>query len=222
MSSPNVLSGEQNKKVFVSIAGNIGSGKSSLTKLLSTRLGWVPFFESVDDNPYLSNFYSDMKRWSFHLQIYFLSNRFKNHKKIIEMRKSVVQDRSIYEDVEIFARNLYEMGNMDKRDYENYRELFSIMVDYLRPPDLLIYLRANIDTLLKQIKLRGRNYEQSISRDYLERLNASYEDWIKRYGIGKLLVIESDGIDFVNNSSHLNDIVNKVEEAIGNQPLAVS
>lgn len=214
------MASQSPEKVFISIAGNIGSGKSSLTKLLSKHFGWVPFFESVDDNPYLSDFYGDMKRWSFHLQVYFLSNRFKNHKKIIEMPESVVQDRSIYEDVEIFARNLHEMGNMDKRDYENYRELFNIMVDYLKPPDLLIYLRANIDTLMKQIKLRGREYEQSISKDYLERLNASYEDWIKRYGtrlehssagIGNLLVIESDGIDFVGNSTHLNDIIKKVE-----------
>ncbi len=217
------MASQSPKKVFISIAGNIGSGKSSLTKLLSKHFGWVPFFESVDDNPYLSDFYGDMKRWSFHLQVYFLSNRFKNHKKIIEMPESVVQDRSIYEDVEIFARNLHEMGSMDKRDYENYRELFNIMVDYLKPPDLLIYLRANIDTLMKQIKLRGREYEQSISKDYLERLNASYEDWIKRYdtrlkhsgaGIGNLLVIESDGIDFVNNHKHLNDIIAKIERGL--------
>jgi len=201
-------------KLFVSIAGNIGSGKSSLTKLLSKHFGWIPFFESVDDNPYLSDFYGDMKRWSFHLQIYFLSNRFKNHKAIVEMRESVVQDRSIYEDVEIFARNLYEMGNMERRDYENYSELFGIMVDYLKPPDLLVYLRANVDTLLRQIKLRGRNFEQSISRDYLERLNASYEDWIKRYDIGKLLVIESDDLDFVKNPDHLSDIIGKVEGAL--------
>jgi len=208
-------------KVFISIAGNIGSGKSSLTKLLAKHFGWVPFFESVDDNPYLSDFYGDMKRWSFHLQVYFLSNRFINHKKIIEMPESVVQDRSIYEDVEIFARNLHEMGNMDKRDYENYRELFNIMVDYLKPPDLLVYLRARIDTLVSQIKLRGRSYEQSISRDYLERLNASYEDWIKRYdtgpgpsGTGKLLVIESDEIDFVNNHTHLEEIIGKIEREL--------
>jgi hypothetical protein len=203
-------------KVFISIAGNIGSGKSSLTKLLSEHFGWTPFYESVDDNPYLSDFYGDMKRWSFHLQVYFLSNRFKNHKKIVDMSGSVVQDRSIYEDVEIFARNLHEMGDMDKRDYENYRELFSIMVDYLKPPDLLIYLRANVETLIKQIKLRGREYEQSIKKDYLERLSTSYEDWIKRYNIGNLLVIESDEIDFVNNSTHLNDIIRRVGEAIGN------
>jgi hypothetical protein len=217
------MASQSSRKVFISIAGNIGSGKSSLTKLLSEHFGWVPFYESVEDNPYLSDFYGDMKRWSFHLQVYFLSNRFKNHKKIIDMPESVVQDRSIYEDVEIFARNLHEMGNMDRRDYDNYRDLFSIMVDYLKPPDLLIYLRANIDTLMKQIRLRGREYEQGIRRDYLERLNASYEDWIKRYdtrsrcpaaSFGDLLVIESDEIDFVNNSAHLNDIVRKVERAI--------
>jgi deoxyadenosine/deoxycytidine kinase len=201
-------------KVFISIAGNIGSGKSSLTKLLGEHFGWTPFYESVEDNPYLSDFYGDMKRWSFHLQVYFLSNRFKNHKKIVEVPESVVQDRSIYEDVEIFARNLHEMGNMDNRDYENYRELFSIMVDYLKPPDLLIYLRANIETLMKQIRLRGREYEQSIKRDYLERLNLSYEDWIKRYKLGNLLVIESDEIDFVNNGAHLNDIIKRIERGL--------
>ncbi len=217
----------RNKKVFVSIAGNIGSGKSSLTKLLSDHFGWIPFYESVDNNPYLSDFYGDMKRWSFHLQVYFLSNRFKNHKKIVEMPEPVVQDRSIYEDVEIFARNLHEMGNMDARDYENYRELFGIMIDYLKTPDLLIYLRAGVDTLLRQIKLRGRSYEQSISREYLERLNISYEDWIRRYSnglqnsgpaAGRLLVIESDEIDFVKNGDHLNDIIQKVEKALYTSP----
>ncbi len=211
------------KKLFVSIAGNIGSGKSSLTKLLSERFGWIPFFESVDDNPYLKDFYADMKRWSFHLQVYFLSNRFKNHQRISEMSASVVQDRSIYEDVEIFARNLHEMGNMSDRDYESYRELFGIMVTYLRRPDLLIYLRANIDTLLRQIKLRGRGFEQGITREYLNRLNTSYEDWISRYGeqavesdgsLNKLLIIESDDLDFVNNPNHLNKITTRVEETL--------
>lgn len=202
------------RKVFVSIAGNIGSGKSSLTRLLANHFNWVPFFESVDDNPYLSDFYADMKRWSFHLQVYFLSNRFTNHKKIIEMPEPVVQDRSIYEDVEIFARNLHEMGNMDARDYRNYRELFNIMVGYLKPPDLMIYLRASVDTLLKQIRLRGRSYEQSISKDYLERLNVSYEDWTAGYNIGRLLTIESDEIDFVNNGDHLSDIIKKVANAL--------
>lgn len=201
------------KKVFVSIAGNIGSGKSSLTKLLGKHFNWIPFYESVDNNPYLSDFYGDMKRWSFHLQVYFLSNRFKNHKQIVEMPESVVQDRSIYEDVEIFARNLHEMGNMDVRDYENYRELFGIMIGYLKPPDLLIYLRANIETLLKQIRLRGRSYEQSISKEYLNLLNSSYEDWIKRYD-GELLVIESDEIDFVNNGDHLSEIIKRVESIL--------
>ncbi len=202
------------RKLFISIAGNIGSGKSSLTRLLSTHFGWIPFYESVDDNPYLRDFYSDMKRWSFHLQVYFLSNRFINHKKIVEMSESVVQDRSIYEDVEIFARNLHEMGNMDTRDYDNYRELFSIMVDYLKPPDLLVYLRANTDTLLRQIKLRGRSYEQGISQDYLERLNASYESWVAKYKIGEVLIIESDDLDFVNNSDHLSEIISRVGEAL--------
>ncbi len=217
------------RKLFVSIAGNIGSGKSSLTKLLSEHFNWVPFFESVDDNPYLKDFYSDMKRWSFHLQVYFLSNRFKNHKKISEMSESVIQDRSIYEDAEIFARNLHEMGNMSVRDYESYNELFKVMIPYLRRPDILIYLRANVETLLRQIKLRGRGFEQGITKDYLVRLNASYEEWIEKYNeetdlsdasLNKLLIIESDDLDFVYNRKHLDEIVRKVEAAIDSEATA--
>jgi|YelNatPaOPRAMG01_1025707.scaffolds.fasta_scaffold00358_29 deoxyadenosine/deoxycytidine kinase len=199
------------RKVFLCVAGNIGSGKSSLTRLLSEHFHWKAFYEAVDNNPYLSDFYADMKRWAFHLQVFLLSHRFKSHKEIVEMNESVIQDRSIYEDVEIFARNLYEMGNMDRRDYESYKELFSIMVDYLKPPDILIYLRANVDTLLRQIKLRGRPFEQSISREYLERLNGSYEAWISRYNRSRIMIVESDEIDFVNNKDHLLDIIKRVE-----------
>ncbi|MGC8595509.1 MAG: deoxynucleoside kinase [Candidatus Kryptoniota bacterium] len=203
-----------NGKVFLCIAGNIGSGKSSLTRLLSEHFHWKAFYEAVDNNPYLSDFYADMKRWAFHLQVFLLSHRFKSHKEIVEMKESVIQDRSIYEDVEIFARNLHEMGNMDQRDYENYKELFSIMVEYLKPPDILIYLRANVDTLLRQIKLRGRPFEQGISREYLERLNGSYEAWISRYNLSKIMIVESDEIDFVNNKDHLLYIINRVETAV--------
>lgn len=202
------------RKVFLCIAGNIGSGKSSLTRLLSEHFHWKAFYEAVDNNPYLSDFYTDMKKWAFHLQVFLLSHRFKSHKQIVEMKESVIQDRSIYEDVEIFARNLYEMGNMDRRDYESYRELFSIMVEYLNPPDILIYLRASVDTLLRQIKLRGRRFEQSISREYLERLNGSYEAWISRYNMSRVMIVESDEIDFVNNKDHLFDIIKRVENAI--------
>jgi deoxyadenosine/deoxycytidine kinase len=157
----------------------------------------------VEDNPYLNDFYGDMKRWSFNLQVYFLSNRFRSHKAITEGPDSVVLDRVIYEDAEIFARNLYEMGNMEKRDYSNYVALYEVMTGYLRAPDLLIYLRANVDTLMRQIASRGRDFEQSIRREYLSQLNMHYERWIREYRLGKLLVIESDALDFVNRNEDL-------------------
>ena len=202
------------KPVFLAVAGNIGAGKSSLTKLLAERFGWKPYFESVDDNPYLADFYNDMRRWSFHLQIYFLANRFKNHRQIVESGESVIQDRSIYEDAMIFARNLHDMGNMDPRDYENYVSLFRVMTDYLRPPDLMIYLRASVDTLLAQIRRRGRTFEQGIERRYLELLNRHYEEWIADYNIGPLLVVKSDSIDFVNRSEDLEKIAVSVERKL--------
>ena len=202
------------KKYFIAVAGNIGAGKSSLTKLLSDRFGWKPFFESVADNPYLGDFYGDMKRWSFNLQVYFLSNRFMSHKAITEGPDPVILDRVIYEDAEIFARNLYEIEKMDERDYKNYVELYKVMTAYLRPPDLLIYLRANIDTLLKQIALRGRDFEQGIPREYLEQLNRHYENWTQRYRLGPLLTVESDDLDFVNKKEDLETIVKMIEERL--------
>ena len=201
-------------KVFLGIAGNIGSGKSSLTRLLAEHFGWTPYFESVEDNPYLRDFYGDMSRWSFHLQVYFLSNRFRSHKSIVEGGDAVVLDRVIYEDAEIFARNLFEIGKMDERDYRNYIALYDVMTEYLRPPDLLIYLRANIDTLLRQIALRGRSYEQSIPREYLEQLNRHYESWIKRYDKGPLLVVESDELDFVNNPDDFDNLMATIASAL--------
>lgn len=203
------------KKVFIAVAGNIGSGKSSLTTMLGKHFDWKPYFESVEDNPYLSDFYGDMKRWSFHLQIYFLSHRFTNHKQIVESPESVIQDRSIYEDAEIFARNLHEIGNMDKRDYENYVALYHVMTEYLRAPDLMIYLRATVDTLKKQIAKRGRSYEQSIKREYLEQLNHHYESWIANYKLGPLLVIESDNLDFVHSEKDFQYVEKLVKEKIG-------
>jgi len=200
------------KKYFISVAGNIGSGKSSLTKMIAKEFGWVPYYESVQDNPYLSDFYDDMRRWSFQLQVYFLSHRFHTHKKIIDSKKSVIQDRSIYEDVEIFARNLYLMGRMEKRDYQNYRALFYEMVSYLKAPDLVVYLKADVKTLFKQIKLRGRDFEQSIEKKYIERLNRSYKKWINEYKLGKVLVIESDNIDFVNNSDDFKNIISSIKK----------
>jgi deoxyadenosine/deoxycytidine kinase len=202
------------KKYFIAVAGNIGSGKSSLTKLLSAHFGWTPYFESVEDNPYLSDFYADMKRWSFNLQVYFLSNRFRSHKLITEGPQSVILDRAIYEDAEIFARNLFEIGNMEERDYRNYVALYQVMTGYLRAPDLLIYLRANVDTLQRQISLRGRDFEQSIRREYLEQLNRHYEAWIRRYNLGKVLVVESDALDFVNRKDDFRRVVEMIGEKL--------
>jgi deoxyadenosine/deoxycytidine kinase len=200
--------------LFVAVAGNIGAGKSSLTKLLGERFHWKPYYESVDDNPYLSDFYADMHRWSFHLQIYFLANRFKCHKLIVESSESVIQDRSIYEDAEIFAHNLYDIGKMEKRDYENYVSLFHVMMEYLKPPDLMIYLKASVDTLLRQISRRGRSFEQGIQRDYLEQLNGLYTSWIDNYRLGPLLVIPSDNLDFVNKKDDLQHVISLVKNAL--------
>jgi len=202
------------RKYFIAVAGNIGAGKSSLTNLLSERFGWKPFFESVADNPYLGDFYADMNRWSFNLQVYFLSNRFQSHKAITEGPESVILDRVIYEDAEIFARNLYQIGKMDERDYTNYVELYKVMTEYLRPPDLLIYLRANLDTLVKQISLRGRDFEQGIPREYLEQLNKHYESWTRSYKLGPLLTVESDDLDFVNKKEDLEKIVEMIERKL--------
>ena len=200
--------------MFLTIAGNIGSGKSSLTSLLHERFGWQPFFESVDDNPYLADFYGDMRRWSFHLQVYFLSQRFITHRDITSSARDVVQDRSIYEDAEIFAKNLHSIGRMDDRDYANYRALFDSMTSYLRAPDLMVYLRASVDTLLRQITLRGRSYEQGIERSYLEQLNALYEEWIAGYTLGPLLIIDTDATDFVHDSVQREEILLRITGAI--------
>ena len=198
---------------FISIAGNIGAGKSSLTGLLAKHLGWEPVYESVDGNPYLSDFYEDMRRWSFNLQIYFLSSRFRHQKQMLEKEGRVVQDRTIYEDVEIFAKNLHEMGLMSDRDFSNYHALFEEMINYLQAPNLLIYIRAQVPTLVEQIQQRGRDYENTIRIEYLERLNRLYEDWIERYP-HKKLIINSDDLDFVNNDEDLGRIIELVEQRL--------
>lgn len=197
--------------LFVAVAGNIGAGKSSLANSLGAAFKWKPYYESVDNNPYLADFYADMSRWSFHLQMYFLANRFKCQKEIAASSESVIQDRSIYEDAEVFARNLYDIGKMSERDYETYVSHFHIMMEYLKPPDLMVYLRANVDTLLKQIARRGRDFEKGIQRSYLEQLNALYEGWISRYKLGPLLIIECDDLDFVNNPADFNYILARVK-----------
>ena len=202
----------KNKKTFVSVAGNIGSGKSSLTHLIAKEFNWKPYYEKVNNNPYLSDFYSDMNRWSFNLQVFFLSHRFRTHKEILEKKYSVIQDRSIYEDVEIFARNLFLMGKMNKRDYDNYRKLFKEMTSFLKPPDLLIYLRSSLPKLIRHITIRGREFEKNIDHDYLSRLNNSYEEWIKSYKAGKCLIIESDDMDFVNREKDFKKIMKLIKE----------
>lgn len=196
---------------FVAIAGNIGAGKSSLTGLLAKHFNWNAFYESVDNNPYLADFYDDMRRWSFNLQIYFLSSRFRHQKEMLNEGGSIIQDRTIYEDVEIFAKNLHQMGLMSDRDFENYEALFREMTHYLQPPDLLIYLRAQVPTLVKQIQLRGRDYENTIRIEYLERLNRLYEDWIDRYEHEKL-IIDTDDLDFVNDQEDLGRVIELIEQ----------
>ncbi len=204
---------EQKKSKYIAVAGNIGAGKSSLTGLLAKHFNWEAFYESVDDNPYLADFYEDMLRWSFNLQIYFLSSRFRHQKEMLEQQISLIQDRTIYEDVEIFAKNLHEMNLMSDRDFANYEALFHEMSHYLRPPDLLIYLRAQVPTLVRQIQQRGRDYENTIRIDYLERLNRLYEDWIDRYPYEKL-IIDTDDLDFVNDPEDLGKIIALIEKRL--------
>lgn len=197
--------------MHIAIAGNIGSGKTTLAGLLAKHYGWTAHYEDVDDNPYLNDFYDDMQRWSFNLQIYFLNSRFS---QIIEIRKSekvIIQDRTIYEDAYIFAPNLHSMGLMSTRDFDNYTSLFKMMSSLLQPPDLLLYLRASVPTLVNQIQTRGREYESSIRLDYLKRLNERYEAWIETYDLGKLLIIEADHYNFPNNKDHLSEVIDKID-----------
>lgn len=201
-------------KKYVAVAGNIGAGKSSLTNILSGYFKWEAVFERVDDNPYLTDFYADMNRWSFNLQVFFLSSRFEHQRKIEESPHSVVQDRSIYEDAEIFARNLHDMGLMPSRDYENYVSLYRIMTSYLQAPDLLVYLKAEVPTLVGHIQTRGRDYESTIRIEYLQRLNKLYEDWIARYDLGPKIIIDVDELDFVNVNRDQQEIVSRIESRL--------
>ena len=200
--------------MHVAVAGNIGAGKTTLTKLLAKHYKWEPQLEDVVDNPYLDDFYNQMERWSFNLQVYFLNSRFRQVNQIRKSGKDIIQDRTIYEDAHIFAPNLHAMGLMTNRDFENYRSLFDLMESFVQGPDLLIYLRSSIPNLVSQIHKRGRDYENSISIDYLSRLNERYEAWIHGYDKGKLLIIDVDNLDFVANPEDLGTIVNKIEAEI--------
>ena len=200
--------------MHVAIAGNIGAGKTTLTQLLANHYGWEPEFEDVLENPFLEDFYNDMKRWSFNLQIYFLNSRFRQILDIRESGKDVIQDRTIYEDAFIFAPNLHAMGLMSNRDYDNYSSLFDLMESITKSPNLLIYLRSSVPNLVKQIQKRGRDYENSISIDYLNRLNERYEAWIEGYNKGKLLIIDVDDLDFVGNPEDLGNIINRIDGEI--------
>jgi deoxyadenosine/deoxycytidine kinase len=195
----------------IAICGNIGSGKTTLTEKLARHYGWQPLYESVDDNPYLREFYEDMTRWAFHVQIYFLNTRFRQINEIQNSGRTIIQDRTIYEDAHIFAKNLHSSGNMSDRDYQSYLDIFHSMIQFVRPPDLLIYLKADIPKLVKQIEKRGRDFEYSIRLDYLKNLNQHYEAWIKTYSQGKLLVIDVNELDFVKSTEDFSSIVSKVD-----------
>ncbi|HET9333043.1 MAG TPA: deoxynucleoside kinase [Gemmatimonadota bacterium] len=201
-------------RTFCAVAGNIGSGKSTLTSLLAERFAWRPYYEHVDGNPYLADFYSDMQRWAFHLQVYFLSKRFQHHQEILASPESVIQDRTIYEDAEIFARNLYENGHIDERDHANYRELFDTMIQFLAPPDLLIYLRTSVPILAERIRSRGREYEQAIPVEYLAQLHRHYEDWIARYDLSPVLVVETDACNLVLEEAELIAVADRVQRRL--------
>ncbi len=201
-------------KKFIAVAGNIGVGKSTLVERLCQRLGWQPFYEPVTENPYLADFYADMHAWSFHSQVFFLTHRLRIHQQILRWHGSVIQDRSIYEDADIFARNLYLQGYLTDRDYETYHALYQTLAEFLPPPDLVIYLRASVNTLQSRIQQRARDYERGISDTYLERLNQLYEDWISAFTLCPVLTVPADNLDFVAHPRHLDLILNKVQDKL--------
>ncbi|PKP51772.1 MAG: deoxynucleoside kinase [Bacteroidetes bacterium HGW-Bacteroidetes-12] len=197
--------------MIIAIAGNIGSGKTTLTKLLAKHYKWEPHFEDVDDNPYLNDFYNDMQRWSFNLQVYYMTSRISKIQEIRKGKKTVIQDRTLYEDAYIFAPNLHSMGLMTTRDFETYFSLFKLQETFITPPDLLIYLRASVPTLVNQIQKRGRDYEESIRLDYLKRLNERYEAWVSTYDQGKILIIDVDSNNFSEKAEDLGKIIQNVD-----------
>lgn len=201
-------------KKFVAVAGNIGVGKSTLVALLCKNLGWQPFYEPVADNPYLADFYADMRSWAFHSQIFFLTHRLRMHRQLLDHPTSVIQDRTVYEDAEVFADNLHRQNLIRDRDYHTYRELFEVLTEFLPPPDLVVYLRASVETLSSRIVQRGRDFERQITPQYLEQLNELYDRWIGDFSLCPVLTVPSDDLDYVANSDHLELIASKVQEKL--------
>jgi deoxyadenosine/deoxycytidine kinase len=205
---------ERRVKKFVAVAGNIGVGKSTLVSQLSKRLNWEPFYEPESENPYLADFYQDMQAWAFPSQIFFLSRRLRDQRQLINHPTSVIQDRTVYEDAEIFARNLFLQGQMTERDYQTYCELYHVLCEFVPPPDLVVYLRASLATLSKRITNRGRDYESLITEEYLGRLNTLYDEWINNFSLCPVLTIPADDLNYVDNNSHLNLIVSKINDKL--------
>jgi len=205
---------ENNHQFFIAIAGNIGAGKSSLTGLLAEHFGWEPFYEANAENPYLADFYEDMQRWSFHSQVFFLGKRLEHHRQLLDHPGSVVQDRSVYEDAEIFARNLYQQGHMSERDYDAYRNLYRAVSAFLPPPDLIIYLQASVECLMQHIQHRGRSYERNIAPEYLQSLNRLYEDWIDAWTACPVMRVAMDDRDFLQNPADFDFITQEIEQIL--------
>jgi deoxyadenosine/deoxycytidine kinase len=208
-------------KKFIAVAGNVGVGKSTLTRLLSAHLCWEPFFEAVDDNPYLADFYQDMRTWSFHSQIFFLSRRLGHHRQILERPGTVIQDRTVYEDAEIFARNLYLQNHMTSRDWQSYWDLYQTVITILPPPDLVIYLQASVPTLQERIRQRGRDYEQQIAVEYLTQLNDLYDQWAASFHLSPVLTVRTDNLNFVADNSHLELIASRVLDKLHGKEVVV-
>jgi len=202
------------KKYYIAIAGNIGAGKTTLTTMLSRRLGWEPFLEGVADNPYLADFYENMEKWSFHSQVFFLARRLRHHRELLDRPNSVIQDRTVYEDAEIFAQNLFLRGAMQLRDFNTYRDLYEAVTAILPPPDLVIYLRASLPTLLERIQHRGRSFERQIAPEYIAQLNTLYEAWFQSFTLCPILTVPADRLDFVANGGHLDLIVERILERL--------
>jgi deoxyadenosine/deoxycytidine kinase len=199
---------------FIAVAGNIGVGKSTLVRLISRELNWTPFYEPVAENPYLADFYDDMQAWAFHSQVYFLMRRLRIHRQLMNQTGSVIQDRSVYEDAEIFAHNLFLQDSITDRDYETYQELYQVLVEFLPPPDLVIYLRASVPTLQDRIAMRDRSYERTIGADYLADLNELYESWVDQFDLCPVLVVPSDNLNYVEKPGHLALVIEKVQDIL--------